>query len=843
MKRVANLRSRRRGAILPLVVISLVALMAFVAMAIDLGMIAVARTQAQNVADTAAMTAVRTLNGSSTPNLTAPAVNAQLVAAANHILSDPIPASEVVVVLGAYHYDPAKQTFVPQYPPVPPDSYNLASATISHNHPSPFSSLFGAPTFNVTATAVAAYRPRDVAIVLDYSGSMNNESDLWNAESYVGSFLDASNNADPIYPQFGPYDPGFSPLAAFQQTSTDPRVGLCNVSQGVLGVAAMVNDYYQNARGATLVPAFNPAPTSVTVTNNGGDQYQSPKGGSGPALTWKEITGSSTTAFTGYPNFKGYIQGPGYWGMTFFVWPPDPSLTNNADGTSKDWRKRFFLLPGGSYPNFGRPMNDNTKLFSGGSWNGTPSGNYVINYKAILAWIKANCVQSSPSDPKPFPPMLRAGRVLFYDAIPTDVPAQAYDHTQINANIAWPDQNTRIWKEYIDYVIGVWRDPYGNVQNPTVPSCSMGGDTTVGSSTGGQGVSITGPDNTQGNLYPNGYISPTDNPKRPRHRFWFGPMTMIQFLSDTGLFPGTAHDISMSPAKLGINGALLDIQNNHPNDLVSMILYSRPQYTNDPPGTGAFNNVQYALGRDYSNMISSLWYPANSSVADVRPWDASGTQTPRAHADYNANTATSYGFMLAYNQLSSNATLRTIMSDGQAVGGLGRVGAERIVVLETDGMANVNSTPANGFANNGPNNSYYHILPGDTVNGEPYDPSEILSAVQAICNKADGTPGTAPGYSPNPGYPGYATTAKPVLVHTLAFGAIFEPTASGGQAASAVTLLQNISSIGGTVFPSSSSDPVNGYKWCIGTLAERQSKLQQAFTIIMDSGQAVTPVK
>ena len=72
------------------------------------------------------------------------------------------------------------------------------------------------------------------------------------------------------------------------------------------------------------------------------------------------------------------------------------------------------------------------------------------------------------------------------------------------------------------------------------------------------------------------FINPTDNPKRPRHRFWFGPMTMVQYMSDTGLFPGTTTDISMLPAKLGIAGALTDIQMNHPNDLVSMLLYSRP---------------------------------------------------------------------------------------------------------------------------------------------------------------------------------------------------------------------------------------------------------------------------
>ena len=149
-------RSRRRAAILPLVVISVVALLGFVAMAVDVGMIAMARTQAQNIADTAAMTAARTLNGGPNPNLTTPVTNAQLVAAANSILSDPVTSTDVTVQLGAYHYDTAKQTFLPQYPPVPPDSYNLASATVSHNHPSAFGAMFGLATFNVQATAVAA---------------------------------------------------------------------------------------------------------------------------------------------------------------------------------------------------------------------------------------------------------------------------------------------------------------------------------------------------------------------------------------------------------------------------------------------------------------------------------------------------------------------------------------------------------------------------------------------------------------------------------------------------------------------------------------------------------------
>jgi hypothetical protein len=488
------------------------------------------------------------------------------------------------------------------------------------------------------------------------------------------------------------------------------------------------------------------------------------------------------------------------------------------------------MMPGGSYPNFGGPVNDNRALYSSGSgssggglWN-DPPGNYVINYKAILQWI----TNAGPNGPDPFPTTLRAGNILYYSQIPTDVPASAYDHTQPNRNIT--DPNQRFWKEYIDYVLGVWRDPFGNIQHPNHPSCSIGDDFTCGTSTGGQYVSITGPDSTSTpDANNNAFISPTDNPKRPRHRFWFGPMTMVQYTSDTGLFPGTATDISMVPAKLGIAGALTDIQNNHPNDLVSMLLYNRPHYSGEPADVGAFSQAQYNLSRDYAGMSNSLWFPPNSSAADVTPWDPNGMQTPRAHGDYCANTATSYGFMLAYNQFSSNASLRA-----QAVGGLGRVGAQRLVILETDGMANVATVQS--FTNGGANNSYYNILPTDTVQLSGSDPGQdAVQVAQKICALT----------TDNSNGPGFATPTKPVLIHCIAFGAIFEPTAQDGQSANAMSLLQQISTIGKTGFPPSvtaTSDP-NYYKICIGTLAQRQAKLQQAFSIIMDDGISIVMVK
>ena len=286
---------------------------------------------------------------------------------------------------------------------------------------------------------------------------MNNESDMWNVESYLGNMVNTPNNTDPVFPQFGPYNPTFSPNATLQCTSTDPRVGLCNITQSVLGVPPMVNDFYQNNAGAAGVLAFTPA-SNVCTAPVSGDNYLTANGKC--VLTWSDAVNPNTSFFPGYSNFQGFTQGPGYWGKTFFIWPPQP-------GT--DWRKVYFKLTNGS------PLNDDTKLWSSsGAWNNPPN-NYQINYAAILNWIKN-------IGPNPFPPQLRAGNILYYSTIPTDVPASAYNPSNPNSQITNADQ--RFWKEYIDYTIGVWLDPNGTIQVPGTPTCSYGPDFTAGSGDG-----------------------------------------------------------------------------------------------------------------------------------------------------------------------------------------------------------------------------------------------------------------------------------------------------------------------------------------------------------------------
>ncbi len=808
-------KTRRRGAILPLFALALVALLGFLALAIDVGIVAVAETQAQNAADNAALAGARTLNGSTGTNISTATGMAQAAAASNPIMSRTVTSGQVAVQHGAYHYDYTAMTFTPQFPPVSPDNYNLTQVTITPTTTSFFSRIFGLSSLNVQATATAAYRPRDVAIVLDFSGSMNNETDLWNCESYLGSMVNTPNNTDPVFPQWGVYNPSYSPGATLQCTSSDSRVGDCNITIPIGGIPALVGDFYANNHGGSALSAFA-APSGVTSTSPAGDKYlnTSNNGSATPGRTIAEISGSTSLSDTnnksfvskGYKNytgttFNGCTQGPNYWGKTFFIWPPDPT---------NDWRKNFFFMPDGV-----TPVNSDTALWdSNGNWL-QPPGNYVINYKAILNWI----VNVGPNA---FPPQLRSGNILYYSAIPSDVPAACYDHTVLNSTIANQDQ--RFWKEYIDFALGVWRDPNGNVQTPGSPTCSYGPDFACGD---GSSVSISGPDSaTTYNGIP--FIAPTDNPLRPRHRCWFGPMTMIQYLLDTSISPGTLHDISMVPAKLGIAGAIADIQQNHPNDMVSMIYYARPSYTGEPSTVGTFDNPISSLGRNYIAIINSLWYPPNSGSADVRPWDANGALTPRAHGDYDSNTATSYGLMLAYNQLSGNTALQT-----SGMGGYGRKGAQRLVILETDGLANA-ATSAN-TTNVGAYQGYFNIGTGNSYSSSNTDPNvDAINVANQICALYNDA---------TYGLPGFSTTAKPVSIQCIAFGAIYEPSTPAMYNAAGISLLQSISTIGGSTFPGSASDPTNGYKWCIGTLAQRQALLQQAFTKILEGTVSIVLVK
>src|SRR5262245_46707394 len=95
MKRREN-KTIRSGAVLPLVAMFIVVLVAMLALAIDIGLLALARCQAQNAADAAAMAGARAINGDTTNNYNFAGAPRQAVAAATanqvlgqNVLGDP----------------------------------------------------------------------------------------------------------------------------------------------------------------------------------------------------------------------------------------------------------------------------------------------------------------------------------------------------------------------------------------------------------------------------------------------------------------------------------------------------------------------------------------------------------------------------------------------------------------------------------------------------------------------------------------------------------------------------------------------------------------------------------
>jgi Flp pilus assembly protein TadG len=914
-------RARRRGSVLPLVVVCLVALIGMAALAIDLGMMMVARTQCQNAADAAAMVGARTLNGDVTNNNNYAAAGPAAVAAAgvNSILSQPVQPSQVAVSIGSYSYDPTQGAFV-AYPSSKSagDNWTLVQATVNFTGPTYFGGVFNFSPYNMAATAQAVHRPRDVVLINDFSGSMRFDSML--AAPHGGARVQ-SMNPEPAYPQFGHYSSSSAALAytANYQVASGEIMGQSNDFMTTTDGPPVVNDFYQDSAAyGTSTPAFTAAPDSYGTTPAGTNYLKTSNNtGSAYATDVNDVVGSTSRnagweldGYAGFPlgnmsgktdytsaPFAGYTQGPRYWGKTFFLWPPDPragpvtaaqvptfladfgftaaqlstpavqgiySVTSTAGSTNWsawtlpnlqsylqtkvglattsaqyqkilrlynrpacDWRALFFFKTDGV-----TPVNDNTLLWdSSGNWypprDSAGNDHYRINYNAILNWIKN-------VGPCPFPPQLRAGGVLYYDSIPSAIDNSSFPPT---------DANQRFWKEYIDEVLGV-QQTGGTASSPVysvvTQYCGYGADFAWGT------TQVTAP--------PTGTSPPSmnyqDNPLRPRVHFWFGPMSLIDFTGNYNLgrfwWPGTTHESPTWQCKIGMQAALNNIQLNHPNDHVAQVFFSSPKMAYN--GFGFYNQARVPLGLDYKRMQNSLWFSPRliaNKTPEIRPYDNNGldiTDVPRA----NGGTCYAMPLMLAYNQFSGNAALQTYATApapaGQA-GGNGRKGAQKMIIFETDGM--VNTTASANFTNAGPYNSYYNVRLQDNTSAAANEYPTGVAGNVALGTTQATTIATQICAPDTAALPGYSTVRKPVLIHCVAFGSLFDPTNSSTYKTNALNLLQDLQFIGGQAGgeQATASTPLASYKIIVGPYATRIANLQQAFSTIMQSTVSVSLIE
>ncbi len=293
---------RRRGSILPLVAVSLTALMGLIALGVDLGMIAVARTQCQNAADLAALAGTRELNGNVADN-NRPAAQTFAVTAAtnNSVLSVPLTASQITVTTGVYRYNSTSQMFTADFSGTKNtgESWTAMQVLVQTQQPTYFAQVFGMNPITVSAMATAVHRPRDLAIVLDFSTSMQYGSNV-NIRGVNESTSDptaGSMNPDPAYPQFGPWS--IYPSSAVTTGNPNPMMNLdgygdlhgeahapSNLTLAGSDGPAMVGDFLCDTTGsgnyvnafvvgnptpgqynASLTPVVTPTPTNVYLAN------------------------------------------------------------------------------------------------------------------------------------------------------------------------------------------------------------------------------------------------------------------------------------------------------------------------------------------------------------------------------------------------------------------------------------------------------------------------------------------------------------------------------------------------------------------------------------------------
>ena len=205
-------RPARTGTIVPILALTVTGMFGFVALAIDLGVLTVVRTECQNSADSGALAGARVLNNkdTATDNDSAIAISTATTAVTNNVYMNTnftpsnLPNAGDVKV-GLYDYDAAAQKFIATFPGAKPTgkSWSAVSVNITANQPMFFAKIFGISSMPTGAVAVAVHRPRDIAFVLDFTGSMGYDSSLnWPVGSGT---LEGLMNPDPAYPKFGHY--------------------------------------------------------------------------------------------------------------------------------------------------------------------------------------------------------------------------------------------------------------------------------------------------------------------------------------------------------------------------------------------------------------------------------------------------------------------------------------------------------------------------------------------------------------------------------------------------------------------------------------------------------------
>lgn len=215
---------RRKGVIAVFSAILMVVMMAMVAFSIDVGYIANVQTDLQRAVDAGALAGAGVLvNGSQVAEQTV--LNYIQM---NKVATDPVAAGDVVIETGTW--DETTRTFSPAVQGTVPSAIRVRAER--NNEGLFFAPVIGTDSFDAAAEAIAVYQPRDIMLVLDYSASMNDDSELRHISSIGQANVEA--NLLQIYQELGSpvfgnmqWDPVY--ISSTNTTTIKNTLGLNNV--------------------------------------------------------------------------------------------------------------------------------------------------------------------------------------------------------------------------------------------------------------------------------------------------------------------------------------------------------------------------------------------------------------------------------------------------------------------------------------------------------------------------------------------------------------------------------------------------------------------------------------
>ncbi|MCY2990605.1 MAG: pilus assembly protein TadG-related protein [Planctomycetota bacterium] len=174
--RTVGRRHRRSGAIAVLTALLLISLLGFAALGIDVGYMLVAKRQLQRSADAAAHAAALNI---SNPTVARPAARDAI--GFNPVLGQSLQLPDADIIFGTRNWNTSGYYFT--WGTLP---YNAVKVTARKTQDSPNGSLplilaplLGKSRADFSASSIAVVYPRDIVFILDVSGSMHHDGEMW----------------------------------------------------------------------------------------------------------------------------------------------------------------------------------------------------------------------------------------------------------------------------------------------------------------------------------------------------------------------------------------------------------------------------------------------------------------------------------------------------------------------------------------------------------------------------------------------------------------------------------------------------------------------------------------